>query len=120
MDYVIVGVFGLAVGALMTTASAVRRGWLAFVASSVVLVIGIGFLIYVSHGSLPLGLTLAGAVFLGSFLAGPVAWRDHPLLTGFGYWSRAWLVWRHYRLLRESLTRNQQPYVALEDEQSLR
>jgi hypothetical protein len=101
MGYLAAAVFGLSIGTLIAYATIPTTRWLPYLSVGVILIIAVGQLWRDPTGA-PYGIVIALASSVSSALVAGVVWRDHPLLTGSGYWGRVWIATAHWSLLRRS------------------
>ncbi len=104
MSYLILVMAGLSFGVLCANANIPKIRVLPLVATFTVLAASA---LVVSAVPIP-GLDPANtyifavAVFAGAILAAPILWREHPLLSGLGYFERLRISFNHPRRLRDT------------------
>ncbi len=115
MAYIAAALFGASVGLLLALGAPPRRGsLLQFTAAVVVLLTGVATAVWELHAPGGILAVLAVAVFAGLILGGGLAWDDHPLLAGAGYWSRVWTVLFNQSRLRQSWRQSVAPSESTE------
>lgn len=104
MSYLILVMAGLSFGVLCANANIPKIRVLPLVATFTVLAASALVVSAVPISGLdPANMYMfAVAVFAGAILAAPILWREHPLLSGLGYFERLRISLNQTRRLRET------------------
>jgi hypothetical protein len=115
MAYIAAALFGASAGLLLAFGTPPRR-WsgLQFGAAVVVFLTGVATAVWELNTPSGVVAVLIVAAFASLLLGGGLAWADHPLLAGAGYWSRVWTVLFNQSRLRQSWRQSVAPSESTE------
>lgn len=103
MEHILVALFGVSVGTLISYTSIPRIRWVPNLCALTILVLSVAASITM-YPDMPasVGVTFSASVLISVVVAAAQFWRKNPLMEGLGFWERLQLAINHRSTLKES------------------